>query len=217
MTGTNSRIGRHIRISLIGALSAVMSACAHAAPGTAEDRVALYEEIVSKIMEREAFSPAKNETFDLSFPESLAPYREEFAAADTDEALYWALVRLSNARHDRHLDVTPVDGGIDIPLSYNRFDAADYPGISLDPSLAPVAPIRFLPDFGSDPVSFFVADLAADLSMIEGAGALAIGDVVTSVNGSSFASYLDQIAPYRPHSTLANFWMRAAMDKKRKS
>lgn len=212
MTGMMTGIRRQVRFLLLGSLCAALSACAHAAPGTAEDREALYEEIVTRIMEREAFSPLKNERFDLAFPEALAPYREQFINADTDEALYWALVRLSNARHDRHLDVTPVDGGITIPLSYNRFDSADFGGMALDPDLPPVAPVRFLPDYSAQPVTFFVSDVASDLSMVEDAGQIAIGDVVVSVNGAPFERYLADIAPYRAHSTLENFWMRAAMD-----
>ena len=62
----------------------------------------------------------------------------------------WALVALSNARKDRHLDVETVDGGLRIPTSYNAFDQDDFPGIAIDPEADPVAPVRFLAGFGGE-------------------------------------------------------------------
>ena len=206
-----------LRIGLLVAWFFGLTACVQADPGTRADREALFDVIVAKIMAREAFSPIKNQRLGLSFPESLEAHRAAFIDANTDEELYWALVRLSNARHDRHLKVTAARGGIKVPRSYNRFDPDDYPGIEIDNDAPPVAPIRFLPDFSKDPIAFFVADLGTDTSVIEGGGQIEIGDIVVSVNGSSFASYLEAIAPYRAHSTKENFWMRSAMDMNRKS
>ena len=208
---------KSFRAGLIGGCVAALAACAHADPGTAADREALFDDVVAKIMAREAFSPIKNEAFGLTFPDVLEAHRAEFIAADTDEELYWALVRLSNARHDRHLSVFEAPGGIDIPTSYNHFDPADYPGVEIDTSLAPVASLRFLPDFSAEPVAYFVSDLAADLSMVEGGEQLAVGDIVVSVNGAPFADYLTAIAPYRAFSTMANFWMRSAMEMHEKN
>lgn len=190
---------------------------AFADPGTRADREALFDDIVKKIMAREAFSPIKNERLGLAFPEKLNSHRAEFINANTDEDLYWALVRLSNARQDRHLSVTAAPGGIDVPASYNRFDKDDYPNIAIDPKAPPVAPIRFLPDFSADPIAFFVADLGTDSSLIEGGSTIEIGDKIVSINGSPFAEYLEKIAPYRAYSTRENFWMRSSMDVNLKS
>lgn len=190
---------------------------AYADPGTRADREALFDDMVKKIMAREAFSPIKNERLGLSFPECLEAHRAAVINANSDEELYWALVRLSNARHDRHLKVTAAADGIEFPKSYNDFDPGDYPGVSIDKNAPPVAPIRFLPDFQAEPIAFFVADLATDISVVDGGSKIEIGDIVVSVNGSSFAAYLEAIAPYRSYSTKENFWMRAALELNLKS
>lgn len=150
---------------------------------------------MSRRLWREAFSPIKNQRLGLSFPESLEAHRAAFIDAKTDEELFWALVRLSNARHDRDLKATAARGGIKVPKSYNQFDPDDYPVIDIDYEVPPVASIRFLPDFSADPITFFVADRETDPSVIEGGGQIEIGDIVVSVNGSFFAKYLEQIAP----------------------
>lgn len=206
-----------LKSGLLMTCAVALTACAHAEPVAAADREALFEEIVAKTMTREAFSPFKNDRFGLSFPEAFEAHRDDFIAADTDEKLYWALVRLSNARHDRHLGVSAVEGGLAVPVTYNDFDPADYPDMQIDTAAAPVAPIRFLPDFSADPIVYFVADLGEDIAQIEGGERISIGDIVVSVNGASFADYLEAIKPYRAHSTLENFWMRSAMDMNLKS
>lgn len=190
---------------------------AHADPGTRADREALFDGIVAKTMAREAFSPIKNKRLGLSFPENLEAHRNDVINADTDEKLYWALVRLSNSRHDRHLGVFATDGGIELPKSYNHFGPDDYPGIDINRDAPPVAPIRFLPDFSAEPIAYFVSDLGTDTSMIEGGSQVELGDIVVAVNGSTFASYLEAITPYRSYSTKENFWMRSAIDMNLKS
>jgi hypothetical protein len=212
-----SLIVRPVLTILIAAFTIGLTSYAHADAGTRADREALFNDIVEKIMAREAFSPIKNKRLGLSFPENLEVHRDDVINADTDEELYWALVRLSNSRHDKHLDVFAADGGIKSPKSYNRFDPKDYPGIDINRDAPPVAPIRFLPDFSAEPIAYFVSDLGTDTSMIEGGSQIEIGDTVVSVNGSPFASYLEAIAPYRSHSTKENFWMRSAIDMNLKS
>jgi len=196
---------------LLASLSFAGCSGASADTGTSEQREALFESLVTKIMAREAFSPIKNERLGLMFPDDLAPYRQEFIDAETDQDLYWAITRFSNARRDRHLSVEAVDGGLDITASYNHFDPADYPGVEIDPSAAPVVPLTFLPDFGGEPVGYFVAELADDLSLVEGGDGLSLGDRVTMVNGTAFAAYIDSVRPYHRYSTHENFWMRSAL------
>ncbi len=68
---------------------------------TADDRAALFDYILSKTMEREAFSPAKSHVLGLDVEEAMLRYRDEFSAADTPQELYSARARLSNARNIR--------------------------------------------------------------------------------------------------------------------
>ena len=46
-------------------------------------------------MAREAFSPIKNERLGLNVEAAMRAYRDELIAADTDEKLFYALVKIS--------------------------------------------------------------------------------------------------------------------------
>ncbi len=70
---------------------------------TPDDRAALFDHILAKTLEREAFSPVKNRALGLDVEEAMLQMREEVLAANTQQALYYALAKLSNARKDRHL------------------------------------------------------------------------------------------------------------------
>ncbi len=83
----------------------------HADPGTREDRAALFDYLLEKTLERESLSPIKHETLGLDVEKEMRRYRDELLDADTDEKLYYALVKISNARKDRHLTVGLVEGG----------------------------------------------------------------------------------------------------------
>ena len=93
---------------------------------TAEDRAALFDYILAKTMEREAFSPAKSHALGFDVEQSMLGYRDEFIAADTPQKLYYALARLSNARKDRHLSLAFVDGGITLSDTTGA-DQGNYP------------------------------------------------------------------------------------------
>ncbi len=81
-------------------------------PSTPEDRAALFDYLLEKTFERESFSPIKNERLELDIEAGMRAYRDELIAADTDEKLFYALVKLGNARKDRHLSLNPIEGGI---------------------------------------------------------------------------------------------------------
>ncbi len=98
--------------------------------GSASMRAALFDSIIAMTERREAFSPVKEETMGFSAIEDMRALRSEVVDASSDVELYHALVRLSNARRDHHLDVSPVDGGLQVRDN---------------PQLA--APIRVLPDY----------------------------------------------------------------------
>ena len=169
-------------------------ASAHAREHTAADREALYEDIVAKIMAREAFSEIKNKAYGVSYPEAFEAHRQNFIDADTDEELFYAIVKLSNARNDRHLSVDQVEGGLQLPSR---------------PDL--IAPVTFLYDFDAEQSAFFVSGLAEDLGDVENGEKLKIGDRLVSINGVPIKEYIEQIRPFHRGSTEANFMMRLAM------
>ena len=87
---------------------------------TKEDRTALFDYIIEKTEAREAWSPVKNKNLDYDPIQEMMKFREEMVAADTDEALFDVLIRISNARRDRHLSISPVEGGIQVNDSLER-------------------------------------------------------------------------------------------------
>ena len=79
------------------------------------DLETLFDEIISKTEQREAFSEAKEANVGFSVIEDMQKLRSEFVAAETELELYFALVKLSNARRDRHLSVSTEDRGLPGP------------------------------------------------------------------------------------------------------
>ena len=75
----------------------------------------LFDEIISKTEQREAFSDIKERNIGFSTLEDMRKLRSEFVASRTETELYHALWKLSNARRDRHLRVSPVEGGLEPP------------------------------------------------------------------------------------------------------
>ena len=161
---------------------------------TPADREALFEEIVTKTMAREAWSPIKNEKWGASFPDDFEQHRDDIINAETDVDLFYALARLSNARHDSHLSVRPVDGGLQLP---------DEPEM--------IAPIKAHTDFSEESFSLFIADLAEDLSDVENGDRIAFGDRIIEINGMSPFEYLDAVTPYFRASTQLGLRMRVGL------
>lgn len=115
--------------------------------------------------------------------------RSEFIAAETETDLYHALVKLSNARRDRHLRVSPVEGGLE--------PSEERPCAS--------APIDVLPDLSNvQNPTFFVGRVDQGLT------SPTPGDVIVSVNGRSVPDYKDAFAPWIRHSSLPMlYWILA--------
>ena len=82
---------------------------------TASPLETLFDEIISETERREAFSEVKETSVSFSALEDMRQLRSEFVASKTETGLYHALVKLSNARRDRHLRVSPVAGGLQPP------------------------------------------------------------------------------------------------------
>lgn len=129
-----------------------------------EELEVLFDEIISKTERREAFSDIKESNIGFSALEDMKKLRSEFVASRTETELYYALVKLSNARRDRHLGVSTVPGGLQPPEQRPCVSAA----------------IHVLPDYSDiDNPTFFVAAVDEGLSSPEP------GDVIVGVNGQS--------------------------------
>ena len=147
----------------------------------------LFDEIIDKTARREAFSEVKERAINFSALDDMKALREEFIVSTSEAELYYALVKLSNARRDRHLRVPTVDdlGGITVAGRWSR------------------APIDVLPDYSDlENPSFFVAS-----SGVPSAGA---GDRILAVNGRTTAEYVETFTPWIPHSTLHGLYWEMA-------
>lgn len=174
--------------------------------GTPEARAALFDTVLARVERREAFSPIKNRNLGIDPLAQMRALRPALLSATTEEELFYALQRLSNARNDRHLDVALVPGGL------TPGNGRGVPHLNEEeeqPALH--APIKVLPDFGTPgAVAFFVSDLPANADLLP-TPAPELGDRIVSVNGRPFADYLEAVTPYHRYSAIPNFWWRTAM------
>ncbi|MCE2456157.1 MAG: hypothetical protein J4G12_10175 [Gemmatimonadetes bacterium] len=151
---------------------------------------ALFDEIIEKTERREAFSAIKETTQSYSALAEMKRLRSEFVAAETEEELFYALVKLSNARRDRHLSVNPVEGGLAVPET---------------PELA--APVLVLPDFSDlDDPQFFVAGVGLDLPSPKP------GDLIVAVNGRPIPEYVAEFTQWIRHSTAYGLYWHMARE-----
>ena len=149
----------------------------------------LFDEIITNTEQRDAFSPIKESNIGFSPIEDMRKLRPEFIEARTETDLYYALLKLSNARRDAHLRVESVEGGLAPPRR------ASCVGV----------PVHVLPDLSDvNNPTFFVAQNA------QGRTSPTIGDVLVSVNGRSMAEYVDEFTPWIRHSTLDGLYWRMA-------
>ena len=153
------------------------------------DLEALFDYIIEKTEEREGFSPVKEANIGFSAIEDMKALRNEFISAETELELWFALKKLSNARRDRHLYISPVDGGLSPP--------------ERQPTVC--APIRVLPEIRDvhNPI-FFVA------AVEEGTASPRVGDVIVGVNGLSMKEYIDEFGLLWQHSTLPQLYWETA-------
>lgn len=191
-------------IRLIIAAAAVttvttVTACSSAADpspsrvGTPELRAALADSILARTERREAWSPHKLEHFGFDPMEAMRGVRDEVVAAETEEALFYALARMSHARRDRHLDVGIVPGGIQVP------DSVGLEVVGVDTREPMRAPVRIFPDFSEEEAAFFVGDHArADVALPP------VGSLVLEVHGMPVDTWYAEATAYMRHSTTSD-------------
>lgn len=160
--------------------------------GTPAERSALVDRLLEMSREREAWSPPKEAALGYDPLAEMEAVRAEVVDARTEEELFYALVKLSNARRDRHLSVEPVSGGLRVP---NR--------------AALRAPIEVRTDFSDlDHPSFFV--WGVDPAYVEGGGTetsparggVGIGDRIVAINGMSTSEYVETFTAWTRHSSV---------------
>ena len=197
----------HLVSLLILPLCCLLAGFVSADPGTAEDRAALFDYLLDKTLERGAFSPIKNRNLNLDIEEAMKSLRDELIEAYTDEKLYYALVKLSNSRRDRHLKVSLVEGGLALENTAGTV-LGNYPESG---TTIMHAPIRFAVDFGTPGSYFlFVSDIVNNMGDFAGTDVPKVGDRLTAVNGRPIVAYLEEKEPYHRHSSELGIWRQFA-------
>jgi len=170
---------------------------------TREDRAALVDYLIQKTIEREAFSEIKNERLGIDPIEEMKKYREEVVNSADEVELYYALQKLSNSRHDRHLYIQPLPGGPSLGDTFRKLPerlgfpkGTDRHAISL--------PVYFAVDF-ADPENpeLFISGATVEHRHL-------IGARVGKFDGRAVPDVADAAKPYIHFSTLPKFWMEWA-------
>ncbi len=163
---------------------------------TKEDREALFDYIIEKTKAREAFSPIKHELMNFDPLTDMMAFREEMINADTDMELLSVLMKISNARRDRHLSVSTVEGGLVV-----------------DDSTSLEAPVIFRVDYIDDENYFlFIGDYATDITEYSDGMQPEVGDKLIGVNGKSFDVFFNELRPYVRYSSIKGLWKTVAAD-----
>lgn len=167
--------------------------------GTPELRDALVDSIIEMTRRREAWSPFKEQALGYDPLAEMEAVRAEVVNASSEDELYYALTRLSNARRDSHLYLTPVSGGL------------------TGPRLPEVhAPIQVRPDYSDmSAPAFFVSGVdAAALrsSGLAGAARVSIGDLIVAINGRSVPEYVEAFRGWTRHSSPQGLYWNLARD-----
>lgn len=170
-------------------LGLAIGGCSAESPlGSAEDRKALVDYLIGKTMEREAFSPIKNKRLDLDVEAAMRACEDEVVGAETEQEMFYALAKLSNARRDQHLSVWGIEGGLEEPEFY--------PGDDVVPL---TVAIRAEIDYSdADSLTLFVMDMATNKEFVVGAR---LGDKIVAVNGVDATTRFELSRSYFRYST----------------
>ena len=163
--------------------------------GTVDDREDLFNDLYQTTLLTEAFSPIKEKNLGVRVEAEMLNCKSDFLNARSEEDLYFAILRMSCARKDRHLSVDLVEGGLQLD------------------SYAPTnAPLKFKADFGdlNNPFLYLSNFPKNILELHVDNVTPAKGDKVIGVNGLEFSDYFNKIEPYLRYSAIPNLWMRLA-------
>lgn len=149
--------------------------------GTAEEREALFDTLVDRTLQWEAWSPFKERKNATDYPIDAEALRDDFVNASSELDLVIALQKLSNLRQDRHL-----------------FVDEEFPDVSNQQT---ETPIKFWPDFSGAALKIFVSDTAINFSTYS-SQSLTLGDEVIAVNGIDIETYYESLIPFLRFSTI---------------
>ena len=179
-------------------------------PGTEADRAALFDYLVESTLERDAFAslpyhPAYREhPAGIDVAAEMERYRDELLAADSDSAFYYALLKISHVRKDRHLRLHPVEGGLTFPDSFGIEESLS--NTEVEDSNTPRAPIRLRTDFQDpDDPFLFVGDRSREAADGAYGPPPGLGDRVRAINGMPADEYREVVRPYHRYSTEPSF------------
>ena len=159
--------------------------------GTPQERNALVDHLLELTRRREAWSPVKEAAMRYDPLAEMEAVRGEVVDATTEEELFYALTKLSNARRDSHLSVGAVPGGLQPP---ERFEQR--------------APIDVLADFSDvEHPEFFISGVDEAV-----AGDVGMGDLIVSVNGRSIPDYVETFRAWTRHSSTHGLLWNLARD-----
>ena len=170
-----------LRCTLVAVVALLVGGFVPMTAHETEDRLALFDYLLDATIRRYAFSPPKNQRLRLDFRRDALNLRDDFARAETDPGLYQAIIRFQRLLRDRHLDVFPVEGGLNVTREVHR------------------APIRFAPDFGSRKVRLYVSQLGAPPA--DEVEKVRFGHELKTVNGLALKDYVTLLEPYLRYSS----------------
>ena len=157
----------------------------------------LVDYLIAKTMEREAFSPVKQARLNLDVEAAMRAHEAEIVSAASEQELFYALSKLSNARRDRHLSVFGIEGGLAEPKFFS--DSGEN---------IPTAPVRVEADYSSrEELRLFIVDIATDTALTRGART---GDRVLAINGEAPSARIERARPYFRFSTEIGFLKKFA-------
>ena len=147
----------------------------------------LYNYLTSTILEREAFSPIKNEQLNINLKKEFAKHKTSFLQAKTDEDLYFEILKLSNLRRDSHLKMKPL-----FLESYKK----------------KVLPIKIGVVFDAKKPIFVVEQIANDYA--NEYPNLNVGDELIKIGNTNIEKVIAETKKYIPSSTNNNHFLRLA-------
>lgn len=199
MVRTFRQVVPHISIFAGAAATSILLSCG-AEPDFESNRAALVDTILATVERREAFSEFKDRHWGGTALQRMQEQADGVLEAESDLDLYYALLRLSNARRDTHLSVALIQGGIQLP------DSTGLDIVGMEDRPVPEAAVRLLPDYGTGDPHYFVADHATgtdeDLPPL--------GSRVLKVNAIPISDWEARAFPYVRASTTANLRWRTA-------
>ena len=190
-------------LPFLSAILFLTNSCVETNPrvGDPESREMLFDSLMMLTANREAFSPIKNLHWGTDPLQAMENYRDEVINADTEEKLFYALEKLSNARNDRHLEISLVENGIRLEESF---------GITGGEETVHSGPLKVLPDY-SDSSVYFVSDLSGNQDHFL-SQTIEPGERIIAVNNLPIEQYETAVRPYHPSSYKPNFRWRMAED-----